>query len=146
MDRRLQIVMDAASPRALGTFWASALGYVEDRPPPGYDTWEEALVGWGLPRERWDDAYAIVDPEGVGPRVFFQKVPEPRAGKNRLHLDVGVPGGPDAPGAEKDKVGMRAHAARLVEVGARVVREYDDPDQGFWITMEDPEGNVFDVV
>ncbi len=92
MDRRLQIVIDAHDPRALGGFWAQVLGYVEDPPPPGFSTWDEALRGWGLPEDRWNDAYAVVDPEGAGPRLYLQKVPEDKVTKNRLHLDVGQPG------------------------------------------------------
>ena len=102
---------------------------------------EEALTSWGLPEERWNDAYAIV---GDGPRIFIQKVPEPKTAKNRLHIDVhSNAGGPDQP---KDWDVMRAKAAKLVDAGADVVEEFRQPPQGEWIVMEDPEGNEFCVV
>ncbi|WP_087508239.1 VOC family protein [Cellulomonas iranensis] len=144
MDRRLQIVVDAHDPRGLGAFWADVLGYVEEPPPPGFSTWEETLQGWGLPEDRWNDAYAIVDPDGGGPRLFLQKVPEGKVAKNRLHLDVGQPG--RARGEEPDKAAVRARADELVARGATHVREFDDPAQGFWIVLQDPEGNEFCLV
>ena len=102
---------------------------------------EEALTSWGLPEERWNDAYAIV---GDGPRIFIQKVPEPKTAKNRLHIDVhSNAGGPDQP---KDWDVMRAKAAKLVAAGADVVEEFRQLPQGEWIVMEDPEGNEFCVV
>jgi len=87
---QIQIVIDAKSPAVLAEFWAVALGYRLDDPPPGFETWEEALAASDLPPDRWDDASAIVDPHGPGPRVYFQKVAESKQIKNRLHLDVGV--------------------------------------------------------
>ncbi len=63
------LTMDAADPRRLGDFWALALGYRPEDPPGNFATWEEALTSWGLPEERWNDANAIVDPDGVGPLV-----------------------------------------------------------------------------
>ena len=87
------VTMDAADPAAQGRFWAEALGYVLEPPPPPHETWEETLISWGLPEERWNDASAIVDPTGVGPRVFIQKVPEPKSAKNRVHLDFHVEAG-----------------------------------------------------
>ena len=135
------LTMDAADPRRLGDFWALALGYRPEAPPGNFATWEEALTSWGLPEERWNDAYAIV---GDGPRIFIQKVPEPKTAKNRLHIDVhSNAGGPDQP---KDWDVMRAKAAKLVDAGADVVEEFRQPPQGEWIVMEDPEGNEFCVL
>lgn len=142
MDRRFAVTFDAADPRALGTFWAAALGYVEEPPPAPFEDWPSTFVAWGLPEERWNDAYAIVDPDGVGPRVFLQKVPEPKTAKNRVHLDVGVPGGAgraERPGPDE----VRANAQRLVGLGARILREFDEAAMGFWIVLADPEGNEF---
>ena len=146
MDRRLQIVLDAHDPRAVGTFWAHVLGYVEDPPPEGFATWEETLRAWGLPEDRWNDAYAIVDPAGVGPRLFLQKVPEHKTVKNRLHLDVGLPGAPTRRGGPPDRDGIRARATELEALGARRVRGVDDEQQGYWIVLQDPEGNEFCLV
>jgi hypothetical protein len=139
----MSLTLDAADPRALGAFWAFALGYVEEPPPAPYEDWPAALAGWGLPADRWNDAYAVVDPDGAAPRLFLQKVPEPKTAKNRLHLDVGVPGTSREHPASHEQV--RSHAATLVAAGARIVRELDEGIMGFWIVMNDPEGNEFCV-
>ena len=99
--------------------------------PEGFETWEDALDAFGIDRSDPDRAYAIVDPGDAGLRVFFQKVPEGKTAKNRVHLDVRV--GADA---------MHALADQLVGLGARVVAEHDGPE-GHWITLQDPEGNEF---
>jgi hypothetical protein len=131
MARQMQITFDAAGPRALAAFWCEVLGYVEQPPPPGFDTWEAALDAAGIDRSDPDRAFAIVDPDGVGPRLFFQKVPEGKTAKNRVHLDVRVP---------RDE--HRRRAEELVAAGATIVGEFDQP-AGQWITMLDPEGNEF---
>jgi len=131
MARSFQVTFDAASPRALGAFWCDVLGYVEQPPPPGFDTWEAALTAFGIDQSDPDRAYAIVDPDGVGPRVLFMKVPEGKTAKSRVHLDVTV--GPEA---------MHAKAEELVGLGATRVAEYDEPE-GHHITLLDPEGNEF---
>jgi|SRR6478609_3550484 hypothetical protein len=107
MSRAFQVTIDSSDPRALGGFWAEVLGYVEDAPPPGFATWTEALTAWGLPPERHNDAYAVVDPDGAGPRVFLQKVPEGKTAKNRLHLDVRVSGVPVLPRARASSCSQR---------------------------------------
>ena len=131
MANPFQVTIDAAAPRALGAFWCEVLAYVEQPPPPGFDTWEDALDAMHIDRSDPDRAFAIVDPEGVGPRVFFQKVPEGKTAKNRVHLDVQV--GTDV---------MRQRADALVALGATVVGEFDEPG-GHWITLLAPEGNEF---
>ena len=131
MARGIQVTFDAASPRELGRFWAEALGYVDQPPPLGYDSWEDALDAMGIDRSDPDRAFAIVDPDGVGPRLFFQRVPEPKSAKNRMHLDVRA--APDQ---------LPARAAALVALGARLVAEVDETG-GHFITMLDPEGNEF---
>ena len=136
------LTMDAADPRRLGDFWALALGYRREDPPGDFATWEEALTSWGLPQEKWNDANAIV---GDGPRIFIQKVPEPKTAKNRLHIDV-VSGAGSADGNGKDWAVMREKAADLVAAGATLVAEFDEPGLGEWIVMTDPEGNEFCVV
>ncbi|MCR6690093.1 VOC family protein [Cellulomonas sp.] len=139
MAIRIQVTFDAANPPTLGAFWAEALGYVEDSPPPPYTSWDEALDAMGVPLDQRDTAYAVVDPEGVGPRLWFQKVPEEKAGKNRVHLDVNVGAGvprPERPDA------VRARAADLEALGARRLYEKDELGS-FWVTMQDPEGNEF---
>ncbi len=96
----------------------------------------------GVPPERWDDASAVVDPSGAGPRLYFQRVPEPKRGKNRLHLDVRA-----APGLTGDeRMGaLEQEAERLVALGAtRLSRHEPRPplDAGH-VVMADPEGNEF---
>lgn len=129
MALAFQVTFDAASPRTLGTFWCEVLGYVEEPPPPGFATWDEALDAFGVDRSDPDRAYAIVDPDGVGPRLFFLKVPEAKTAKNRVHLDVRI--------GDAD---LRVRAHELVALGATLVGEYDEPE-GHWITLLDPEGN-----
>jgi hypothetical protein len=131
MANPIQVTFDAASPRALGAFWCEVLGYVEQPPPPGFDTWEEALDAFGIDRSDPDRAYAIVDPDGAGPRVFLQKVPEGKSAKNRVHLDVSVGAGE-----------LHARRDALVALGAQLVAEHDEPG-GHWVTLLDPEGNEF---
>jgi hypothetical protein len=131
MAAPVQVSFDAADPRGLGQFWITALGYIEQPPPPGFDTWEAALEAFGVDTSDPNRAYAIVDPDGQGPRFFFQKVPEGKTAKNRMHLDVNV-------GAEA----MKAKADELVSLGGTYVREHEEPS-GHWIVMLDPEGNEF---
>ncbi len=131
MAASFQITVDAASPRVLGAFWCEVLGYIEQPPPPGFDTWEDALDAFGIDRSDPDRAFAIVDPAGIGPRMFFLKVPEGKSAKNRMHLDVHV--GEDA---------RHARAEELAALGASIVGEFDEPE-GHWISMLDPEGNEF---
>ena len=142
MIREVQITFDCADPDSLASFWAEVLGYQVQGPPPGFETWEQALEAMKVPRERWNDASALVDPEGSGPRVFFQRVPEPKLVKNRLHLDVRA-----APGLEADArmPALEAEAERLVALGARRLQRFEPepPLSSGFIVMADPEGNEF---
>ncbi|GIG23359.1 hypothetical protein Cch01nite_40830 [Cellulomonas chitinilytica] len=143
MAATVQVTFDAADPAALGTFWAELLGYVEQPPPDGYATWDDFLDEKGMPPERRDDGYAVVDPDGAGPRLFFQRVPEGKTAKNRVHLDVQVTAG--RPRSEHAEL-CRSRAGELEALGARRLREFDEPVSGFWIVMVDPEGNEFCLV
>jgi hypothetical protein len=151
--REFQVTFDAADPLALGKFWAAALGYVIQPPPgqepdPGQDA-DEVIEAWsafleanGIPPERRDSACAIVDPAGHGPRVFLQKVPEPKTAKNRVHLDVRA-----APGLSGDDrmAALESEADRLGALGATRVRRFE-PDGAMsagFLVMTDPEGNEF---
>lgn len=139
MTMPFHLTLDAADPFALGEFWSLALGYVREDPPAPYASWDETLTAWGLPPERWNDANAIIDPAGIGPRIFIQKVPEPKTAKNRVHLDVIVV-------PHKDRAAMAAKADALVAAGATQVRIVDDEFSGYWIVMVDPEGNEFCII
>ena len=143
MARRVQVAIDCADPAALSDFWAEVLGYVHDAPPDGFESWEAALEAWGVPKSEWNSANALVDPDGVGPRFYFQRVPEPKAGKNRLHIDVRVTDGPGVPVEERRPV-QRAEVERLVALGATEVGEVEE-NGGVWVVLQDPEGNEFDV-
>lgn len=125
MAKEIQVAYDCADPGAQAEFWAQALGY---RVQPQ----TEDLNEWA----------AVSDPDGKGPRLYFQKVPEGRtAAKNRLHLDVR-----SAPGLKGDErmAVLEAEAARLEELGAkRLYRlESDEVNEGI-IVMNDPEENIF---
>jgi catechol 2,3-dioxygenase-like lactoylglutathione lyase family enzyme len=140
--RDVQITFDCADPAALAAFWAEALGYRLQDPPGGFASWEEALEAMGIPPERRNDASAVVDPAGPGPRLFFQRVPEGKLAKNRVHLDVRA-----APGLQGDErmAALEAESARLVQHGAtRLQRHEPSPPLGVGhIVMADPEGNEF---
>ncbi|PVG83364.1 glyoxalase [Nocardioides gansuensis] len=150
MTTEIQVTFDSADPIALSRFWAEALHYVIQPPPgrhlePGEDpiaAWMEFLEQAGVPEERRGDASAVVDPEGRGPRIFFQRVPEGKTAKNRVHLDLRA-----APGRSgDDRMGaLEAECERLVALGATRQRRFE-PDGGLsagFIVMQDPEGNEF---
>jgi hypothetical protein len=116
---------DATDPHRLAEFWKLALGYIDE---PGYD---------------FHDGAALIDPEGVLPPISFLTVPEGKTAKNRVHLDVRVPGGLPGDRSLREQR-IRDKAAELVAAGATVVQEhsYGVLDH---IVMQDPEGNEFCV-
>src|SRR5690348_5102106 len=140
MARDVQITFDCADPAGLAAFWAEALGYRLQDPPAGFESWEQALDAMGVPPESRNDASAVNDPEGSGPRLFFQRVPERKLAKNRVHLDVRA-----APGLAGDArmAALEAEAGRLVSHGATRLRRYEPapPFGAGHIVMADPEGN-----
>ncbi|MGW3726535.1 VOC family protein [Streptomyces sp. NPDC000851] len=143
-----KLVIDSHDPHAQADFWAAAIGYeVEDN-----SALIERLLQLGaLPvattvdfhgRPAFRDLVAVRHPEdpveeesgtGLGRRLLFQRVAEPKSGKNRLHLDLHP-----AQGRRADEV------ERLRELGASVLREVKEPG-GEWVVMQDPEGNEFCV-
>jgi hypothetical protein len=143
MATGIQVVIDCANPDRLARFWAEALGYREQPPPEGYDTWEAWLGAMGIPEDDWNSAAAVVDPEGTKPRLYFQRVPEPKRGKNRVHLDLNV-GGPAGTVLEDRRIRVDAEVDRLAELGAAVVRPVEERGE-YWVVMQDPEGNEFCV-
>jgi|SRR5450756_1354633 len=109
------VTFDCADPRAMARFWAQVIGWpLSEEPVPGY---EDAVVG--------------VSAEGR-PKLYFVPVPEGKAVKNRLHLDV-VP----ADRSQDEEI------ARLTGLGATVVSD-QRPEFG-WVILADPEGNEFCV-
>ena len=140
MATSIQVVFDCADPDKLAEFWAVALGYKLEEPPTGFATWPDYLKSLQIPEDEWGGA-SIEDPEGKGPRIYFQLVPEGKIVKNRLHLDLNTGGGRGNP-LEVRKSRIEAEAARLIGFGAKIIRVGEEYD-GFWIVMGDPEGNEF---
>jgi len=141
MAVQVQVVLDAADPAAAARFWADALHYVVQPPPPGFDSWPDLLREMGVPEAEWESRSAIVDPEGKGPRIYIQKVPEPKTVKNRVHLDVQVGAGVDP--AERRAV-VEREVERLIGLGARTLQAFEEYGE-HWVVMSDPEGNEFCV-
>jgi hypothetical protein len=142
MSKGFQVTFDAANPAGLAEFWALALNYELEKPPSGFTSWEEFAEKIGLPRERWDSMAAVVDPEKSGPRLLFQRMPEGKTAKNRMHLDVNA----SKPYGHTDQ-GWRQvedHVRTLTAAGATVVREVNEAI-GRCVVTQDLEGNEFCV-
>lgn len=132
------ITFDCANPRELSHFWADVLGYPRAEWPPEL---KAQLLAGGLTEADLELKSVAQDPTGVGQRLFFQKVPEGKTAKNRIHLDISATPGryptPEELDAEKD---------RIVALGATVVLKYDADWGGIrelHYVMQDPEGNEF---
>ena len=142
MSREVQVTFDAGDPGALCAFWCEVLGYQLQAPPPGFDDWDTFLESVGVPPERRNDRSAALPVDGNGPRLFFQKVPEGKTAKNRVHLDLRA-----APGLQGDErmAALEAECERLVALGAARVQRHEPapPMSGGHIVMTDPEGNEF---
>jgi Glyoxalase-like domain len=139
-----QLTIDANDPAALARFWRQALGY-QPMPPTEPETTWHALYRSRLGA---DDAFddRLFDPAGLKPPIWFQEVPEGKAGKNRLHLDLYPTGRDKALPQERRVELVEAKVAELVALGARVQRRTreDDPDDPvYYVVMQDPEGNEF---
>jgi hypothetical protein len=148
--KQVQITFDAHDPQALSSFWREVLSYVHPG-PPGVDlaegadplaAWAEFLDRLGVPEDQRNTRSAIEDPAGHGPRIFFQRVPEDKVAKNRVHLDVRA-----APGlqGEQRMAALEAECERLVALGATRIRRHEPepPMSAGFIVMADPEGNEF---
>lgn len=137
---RIQVTFDAADPHALADFWAQATGYErEDHSGVIAGLLEAGHLDASEVMERdgqraFRDLAACADPDGARPRLLFQRVPEPKTAKNRVHLDLQL----------GDAEAARAEVDRLVGLGARI--RWTTADRGpLTITLEDPEGNEFCV-
>lgn len=139
MATSIQVVFDCADPARLAEFWATALGYIVQPPPAGFESWEAFLTDAGVPPVEWNSASAVVDPDGAGPRLYFQQVPESKTVKNRVHLDLNVGGG-TAVVAEERRQRVDAEVERLVAAGATLVGPHEERDE-YWVVLQDPEGN-----
>ncbi|WP_329117310.1 VOC family protein [Streptomyces sp. NBC_01353] len=143
-----KLVIDAADPHAQAAFWAAALGYLEEDnsahikrlldlgalPADLTVTVSDRLAFRDLIAVRHpDDPYEEATGIGHGRRILFQRVPEEKTVKNRLHPDLHVdPGTRDA------------EVERLEALGASVLRRVEEQG-GAWVVMTDPEGNEFCV-
>ncbi|WP_432837855.1 VOC family protein [Dactylosporangium sp. CA-092794] len=137
--RQVQVTFDCADPQRVARFWCAVLGYVVPEPPEGFANWDE--YERTLPPERQYHGFACADPNGVGPRLYFQRVPEGKVVKNRVHLDVRV--GTGLKGAER-LAALEAECARLVPLGAvrgrlLIADEFNES----CLNMQDVEGNEF---
>src|SRR5215218_227425 len=136
----IQVTIDCASPHELADWWAEALGWPVEAQDESFIL---RMIQTGAASEAdtmrhrgalvWKQGAAINSPEPGRPRVLFQQAPEPKTGKNRVHLDVRV--GPER---------QETEVARLLALGAT---ELWRASQGpyAWVTMADPEGNEFCV-
>jgi len=140
---RLQVVFDCRDPAKLSEFYARALHYKLQDPPSGYPSWEAWLKEQGIPEAEWNSASAIVDPEGKGPRVYFQQMYTPKLGKNRLHIDINASGGLKVPLPERKRQ-VNQEDERLWVLGATTDHELEEMGEYCFI-MLDPEGNEFCV-
>lgn len=141
-----QLVIDCTSPEPLARFWAEALHYVIEPPPPDFDSWDDFYRSVGVPEaELGTGPDSIVDPNGEGPRIWFQVVPEKKTLKNRIHIDVNASGGRGA-SLEVRRERVEAEATRLEALGAtRLDTTADEGLDHYAVAMADPEGNEFDV-
>ena len=131
-----QVTFDSTAPHPLADWWAEALGWERE---PSDEAFIRRMVDAGYATDAdtmrhngelvWAEGAAIRHPDGNAPRVLFQRVPEPKTVKNRVHLDVRV-------GPEK----MEAEVARLAGRGATVLHRGQQGPHS-WVTMADPEGN-----
>lgn len=137
--KKVQVTFDCADPERVARFWCEVLGYVVPPPPPGFDSWGD--FDQSLPEDRQGSAFACEDPNGVGPRLYFQRVREGKVVKNRVHLDVRV--GTGLTGKERVDV-LEAEGTRLEALGASRVRLLvsDDYEESC-LVMQDVEGNEF---
>ena len=142
MSHSVQIVIACEDPGKLSQFWAAALGYIIQPPPEGFETWDEFAVSVGIPVEMRNDVSAVVDPEGSGPRILFERYDggEPN---QRVHFDVNVIDGPV--GDEEREEILGRERSRLESLGATFKREATGMAGEHWIEMFDPEGNWFCV-
>lgn len=137
--RQVQITFDCAEPERVARFWCEVLGYEVPPAPSGFASWAEFDAS--LPADRQGAAFACVDPSGVGPRLFFQRVPEGKVVKNRVHVDVRV--GTGLAGQER-LAALEAERDRLIALGASHFQTlYADGFNESCIVMQDVEGNEF---
>jgi hypothetical protein len=122
----VDVVFDCADPDRVARFWMVALpGYdFPHGPPDGYRTWEEWADANNIPEDDRNRARTLVDRMGNRPTIFFNRVPEGKTAKNRVHLDIRASAGMEG---EDGRQRARQRAQRLVDAGVRVLHEKDEP-------------------
>lgn len=143
MAHSIQVVFACEDPNRLAEFWAGALGYVVQPPPEGFDSWDAFADSVGIPKEKRNDLSAVVDPEGNGPRFFFERY-DGGAPNRRVHIDLNSIGGPDLTD-EQRRHRLGEERERLEKLGATYQKEATGLAGELWIEMFDPEGNWFCV-
>jgi hypothetical protein len=141
-----QLTIDANDPALLARFWAQALGYQPVPPTEPETTWNAHYRARLAGEPAFEDR--IFDPAGLRPPIWFQRVPETKAGKNRVHLDLYPTGRDNALPMDRRVEIVEAKVAKVVGLGAAVERRtrFDDPaDPVYFVVMHDPEGNEFCV-
>jgi hypothetical protein len=113
-EMKIALVLDCSNPEALATFWTQALHYQR-----------AGKMG----------PYVILLPDGwEAPEILLQHVPEPKIGKNRMHLDIRSPD-------------ITLESLRLISLGATAITESPIEEDGVrWLVMRDPDGNEFCMV
>ena len=123
-SRLKAVCLDCAHPHALARWWAPVLGYTLR---PYTDDDMEELRAQGLSGPEEDPAVALDPPDGAGPTVWFNQVPEPKTVKDRVHLDV------------------YGDWADIVARGAILLRPPGEVEGEDWVILADPEGHEFCV-
>jgi predicted enzyme related to lactoylglutathione lyase len=120
--RMQNVVFDCSDVARLAQFWSAVTGF---RPREGEPPWDDP---------EWKEAQwvGLSDPAGRAPRICFQRVPEGKVVKNRVHLDL-------------ETEDEEATAARIQSLGATFLWRSTNPEDPF-VTLGDPEGNEFCVV
>ena len=138
MLNRVDLTLDCTDAEVLAAFWKTAVGYVDEPPPPPFATRQEWLQSFGEPAsDRLGGAW-LHDPTGVAPRLCLLEVPEEKVAKNRLHFDLRVAGS----GTPEERwTRITTEVARLRAAGASMLAIFD----GLHVVMADPEGNEFCV-
>jgi hypothetical protein len=143
MGHPIQIVIACNDPARLTEFWAPALGYVPEPPPDGFESWQEFADAVGIPEEKRNDIGAVVDPQGHGPRLLFERYDGGQPNQ-RVHFDINVVGRREAKDEERRGL-LEEERVRLEALGATYKREATGFAGEYWIEMFDPEGNWFCV-
>ncbi|MGH3650762.1 MAG: VOC family protein [Acidimicrobiia bacterium] len=145
MAYSVQITFACEDPSRMAEFWSEALGYVKQPPPSGFETWDDFADSVGIPKLRRNDVNAVVDPDGVGPRLLFERWDAGEPNK-RVHIDLDVIADTDSPLTPDERQGkLVEERVRLEELGARFHRTASGMAGETWMEMFDPEGNWFCV-